>query len=1055
MKHLRTLSILIAALWGYTVAHAEKVEIDGIWYNLISKAKLAEVTFKGDTYDSDKYEYYGDITIPATVTYNGAQYSVTSIGSSAFAVCSRLTSITIPGSVTSIGESAFFRCSSLTSITIPESVSTIGMGAFNYCDELTAVHISSIDAWCNISFGRNDSNPLYSADKLYLNGELVTELDIPEGVISIGAYAFSGCSSLTSITIPESVTTIGNAAFYRCENLTSITISESVTSIGNSAFSDCSSLTTITIPESVTSIEGSAFSGCSSLTYITIPESVTSIGNSAFSDCSSLTTITIPESVTSIEGWAFSGCSSLTSITIPESVTSIGGHAFYNCSSLTYITIPNGVFSIESYAFYGCSSLATIVLPKSVGYIGYEVFVNCSDLTDVYCYAESVPETTAGVFNGSYPEYATLHVPANALESYRAISPWNNFGSFMELDADITSITLSESSATLTMEETLALTIITTPENADKNLFSWNSSNPSVATVDNAGIILAIARGTTTVTVTANDGSGLSASCEVIVVGNVVKIDGVWYNLDQGSKQGKVISSEDTKYSGSLTIPAIVTYDGVEYSVTRIGRFAFKGCSSLGGVTIPESVTSIGEGAFYGCSELSITCYADTPPIADGPIFENDNFVQEFVPIQSESAYYAAEYWKDAWIIAGFVLPGTCGANLTWSLSDDGELIIEGTGYMYNFREDEYTWGAYVAPWRNSLVKVKNVIIEEGVTSIGSYAFYYCTNLTSITIPESVTSIGESAFFGCSSLTSITCQAVIPPTIDEYGVFGGVDKSIPVYVPAGSVVHYNATNGWNEFTNIQPFTMNVSTITLNQSFSILLEGDSITLTAIILPDEASDNPVTWSSSNSNVATVDNMGKVTAVAPGTATITVTANDGSGVSASCEVTVKEKLLGKCDVPMVNYTEGKVVLTCSTEEVEYVTSVVPDNELNYQAHEFDFIPTYTFNVYAAKAKYENSDVVSVTICWIDCAEDHEDSETTDILTIPSQPVLIQSANGVITFTGLVEGTTVMVYNLEGKFVEAADATNGTASIVTGLEVGSTAIVKIGERSVKVVIK
>ena len=198
-----------------------------------------------------------------------------------------------------------------------------------------------------------------------------------------------------------------------------------------------------------------------------------------------------------------------------------------------------------------------------------------------------------------------------------------------------------------------------------------------------------------------------------------------------------------------------------------------------------------------------------------------------------------------------------------------------------------------------------------------------------------------------------------------------------------------------------------------------------------------------------------MGEVTAIAPGSAIITATANDGSGVSASCEVTVKEKLLGKCDVPMVNYAGGKVVLTCSTEEVEYVTSVVPDNELNYQAHEFDFIPTYTFNVYAAKAKYENSDVVSVTICWIDCAEDHEDSETTDILTIPSQPVLIQSANGVITLTGLADGTVVEIYNLNGMAQGSATAVNGTAAITTSLEAGSTAIVKIAERSIKVMIK
>ena len=150
--------------------------------------------------------------------------SVTAIASSAFANCSSLTSMVLSEGLTSLGQNAFQRCTNLTSITIPSTLKTISKYAFSYCSKLTKVFVSDLAAWCGISFGDVNSNPLYYAHHLYSDENTeITELNIPEEVTSIGARAFQGGSSIASVTIPEGVTSIGNYAFSGCSSLTSVT----------------------------------------------------------------------------------------------------------------------------------------------------------------------------------------------------------------------------------------------------------------------------------------------------------------------------------------------------------------------------------------------------------------------------------------------------------------------------------------------------------------------------------------------------------------------------------------------------------------------------------------------------------------------------------------------------------------------------------------------------------------------------------------------------------------------------------------------------------------
>ena len=273
MKQI-SLSILLTLLMSMAGIKAYAYDIavenaDGvtIYYNYYNEGKELQVTFLSSEIFYQKNAYVGNVVIPEEVTYMNRTRKVTSIGSDAFKYSS-LTSVTIPNSVTSIGSYAFESCYSLTSVNIPNSVTSIGDGAFQGCHGLTSVTISDITAWLSISFAGSESNPLCYAHHLFLNGEEVKDLTIPNSVTSIGNSAFYYCSNLTSVTIPSSVTSIGGYAFQRCSSLTSVTIGNSVTTIGYSAFSDCSSLTSVTIPNSVTSIGDYAFSGCSSLTSI-------------------------------------------------------------------------------------------------------------------------------------------------------------------------------------------------------------------------------------------------------------------------------------------------------------------------------------------------------------------------------------------------------------------------------------------------------------------------------------------------------------------------------------------------------------------------------------------------------------------------------------------------------------------------------------------------------------------------------------------------------------------------------------------------------------------
>lgn len=438
MKRL-IISILTFVSFTGVFAQSPIFDVDGIYYRLLEdttgtspNGKIAAVATLGDL---DHYK--GSISIPATVTRDGVDYSVTTITEMAFSGCSGLTSISIPASVIQIPSGAFYGCSSLTTITVAPS--NTKYDSRDNCNAVIETATNTIVASCNSSV-------------------------IPESVPNIGECAFWGSKKMKELTISSNTKGVGQWAFLDCgdietlywnnayyspqavtayiyPSLKHVVLGDSVSRIYDNAFAGCAYLESIVIPSSLETIDNKAFTGCSSLTSISIPSSVTSISNYAFDGCSKLETVywncndsiallsrifkyskeslknvVIGDAVTNITGEAFAGCTNLTSIkvdpdnkvydsrdncngvvetasntliigcktsTVPEGITGIGDYAFKWCYGPDSFNLPSSLLSIGSYAFLGCDSLTSLMIPEKVNSIGIGITAYCDNLVSI------------------------------------------------------------------------------------------------------------------------------------------------------------------------------------------------------------------------------------------------------------------------------------------------------------------------------------------------------------------------------------------------------------------------------------------------------------------------------------------------------------------------------------------------------------------------------------------------------------------------------------------------------------------------------------------------
>lgn len=287
-------------------------EIGGIYYKIVDEdSRLAKVTYKGKDWDAYNHEYRGAVVIPNIVTYRDKDYSVTEID-----------------------DYAFRDCSEMTSIAVPESVWHIGCGVFSGCEALKEIHISNLSAWCEMSFydvldDAGDS-PFHYADELYLNGELITDLVVPEDVTEIGAHVFEGYEKLRRVVLNKNIDAIHKSAFFNCCKLTDIKLSENIYYIGPYAFDGTSWYENQPDGEVYTGKLLYKYKGeMPANTSIVIKEGTESICESAFDGCKGLTSISLPSSLKQIHNYAFCGCDNLKEIYC-KALTPPSINSYYN-----------------------------------------------------------------------------------------------------------------------------------------------------------------------------------------------------------------------------------------------------------------------------------------------------------------------------------------------------------------------------------------------------------------------------------------------------------------------------------------------------------------------------------------------------------------------------------------------------------------------------------------------------------------------------------------------------------------------------------------------------
>ena len=650
--------------------------------------------------------------------------------------------------------------------------------------------------------------------------------------------------------------------------------------------------TSLTIPMildgyNVTAIGSNAFENQTGLQTIIMLDNILTIGSGAFYGCTNLRNLTLSENLMTIEGSAFNDCTSLTEIVIPDTVTKIGCWAFNNCSALQFVTLSKSLAEMEYGAFGNCSSLTKIEIPKSLTYTstwGYDgPFSNCSNLKTV-TFEEGTTEIASGLFsNCTGLEHITIPDTVTVVEG-------NAFSGALNLETVTLSRNLIEIQGAA-FDSCTSLTEIAIPDTVTK-IGAWAFKN-------------------------------CTSLMEIVIPNTVTEIG--------ESVFADCFALTTIIWSDSLTrIPESTFYNctslvnfAIPDSVTEVWSEVFYNCDSLTSITIPYGVTSIGSSAFYDCDALETVDMANSVTSLGSSAFKHCDVLKN-VKLSRNLTSIPSEAFRECAELEQIVIPYfttkieanafNSSPKLTKVVVHEKLASINTSAFSYADRTVFYgPTGSYTNTWctdngysfvENTAVTTKVTAAESSVTIPKGKTYMLDFDIAPIDFHEVITTKSSNTAVATVDETG-KITAVAPGTATIKIIVGGASASCKVTV-----------------------TQAVTKITLNKTKLSLDVPQTYQLTATITPSDASNKTLNWTSSNPAAATVDANGLVTAVGNGTAVIKAESTDGTGISASCTVTVVDP----SKIPVSGIALDKTSLSLeATEDYQLTATISPANAAN----------------------------------------------------------------------------------------------------------------------------